>query len=86
MPEMLGIVIGYIAMCCTVVAFVPQTLRCWRTRQTRDVALFTWLLTGAGALFWALYSYHVHSLPILITNVIVISGCASIVIAKLRYG
>jgi len=78
--------VGYVAMTFTVTSFLPQTIKCWYTRKTRDVSVFTWSLNGIGAAFWTWYAVTQGSVPLLITNIIVLVGAGSIVVAKGRYG
>ena len=44
--------IGYAAAFCTTTAYVPQVLRVWRTRSTRDISLRMFLVLVTGLSLW----------------------------------
>ena len=78
-------VLGYVAGTITVMSFLPQVLRAWRTRQTRDLSMgmFTLLVT-AGTL-WMVYGAINRDWPVVATNGGMVALNASLVMAKLRY-
>ena len=45
-------IVGHIAGFLTTVAFVPQLLRVYRTRQTRDLSLGMFVLFTIGVSMW----------------------------------
>ncbi|HYF01826.1 MAG TPA: SemiSWEET transporter [Patescibacteria group bacterium] len=47
--------IGMAAAACTTFAFMPQVVRVWRTNQTKDLALGTFLLFTLGTVAWLTY-------------------------------
>jgi MtN3 and saliva related transmembrane protein len=77
--------LGYVAGVLTVSSFLPQVIRSWRTRQTRDLSLgmFT-LLTTASAL-WMTYGIVTMDVPIIITNALMVALNGAIAVAKVRY-
>ena len=44
-------VLGLAAGFCTTVAFVPQVLKTWQTRHTKDISLVMFLILAAILLF-----------------------------------
>lgn len=77
--------IGFLAGCITVVSFVPQVLRAWRTRQTRDLSAGAFLLLAAGAVLWLVYGVLTRDWPVILTNLAVGVLVAAILAAKLRF-
>ena len=77
--------LGYIAGVLTVSSFLPQVIRSWRTRQTRDLSLgmFT-LLTTASAL-WIVYGVMTSDWPVILTNSAMVAMNGAIAVAKIRY-
>jgi len=77
--------LGYFAGTITVLSFLPQVVRAWRTRQTRDLSLgmFTLLVTS-GAL-WMLYGALTRDWPVVATNAGMVALNGALVVAKLRY-
>ena len=77
--------LGYVAGVLTVASFLPQVIRTWRTKETKDLSLGMFaLLITAGAL-WITYGVLSSDPPVIATNVgMVLLNCA-ILAAKLRY-
>ncbi|HVO66287.1 MAG TPA: SemiSWEET transporter [Syntrophales bacterium] len=64
------IIIGYIAGILTTISFIPQVVRNWKLRETRDISLAMLLLLAAGILLWILYGLQIGSPPIIAANTI----------------
>ena len=79
------IITGYIAGTLTTISFVPQVLRAWRLRETRDLSLAMLLLFAAGILLWTLYGIWTSSLPIISANVITFFLLLILLGLKIRY-
>jgi MtN3 and saliva related transmembrane protein len=78
--------IGSIAAMLTTTAFLPQAWRTIRTRQTRDISLWTQILLFAGNNMWLLYGVMLGSWPLIIANVITFFIVGTVLILKVRYG
>lgn len=77
--------LGYIAGVLTVGSFLPQVLRAWRTKQTRDLSLAMFaLLITAGSL-WMIYGAINADWPVVITNGGMVALNLALAAAKLRY-
>jgi MtN3 and saliva related transmembrane protein len=78
--------IGLAAAFCTTVAYLPQVIRTWRTRATKDLSLPTFLILTAGIFLWLVYGVAIGDLPLILANgtTLVLSG--TILFFKLRYG
>lgn len=79
-------IIGLTASFVTVSSFVPQVLRVWRTRRTRDLSLGAFGLLLFGAVLWLSYGLLIRDLPVILTNASVGVMLLAIVVAKLRFG
>lgn len=77
--------LGFAAGCVTVVSFIPQVIRVWRTRQTRDLSLGAFALLISGAMLWLLYGILTQDVPVIATNAVVGILVGAILIAKLRF-
>jgi MtN3 and saliva related transmembrane protein len=62
--------IGYIAGILTTLSFVPQVIRSWKLKETRDISLLMLLLFGIGVLLWTLYGIWINSFPIIAANIV----------------
>ena len=79
------IIVGYIAGTLTTISFVPQVIRAWKMRETRDLSLAMLVLFGIGILLWTLYGFQVGSLPIIAANVITFALILVLLFLKFRY-
>jgi len=78
--------LGYLAGALTVFSFLPQVIRTWQSRQTRDLSLhmFGFLITAST--LWIIYGVVIGDWPVIITNIGMVALNAAIAAAKLRYG
>jgi MtN3 and saliva related transmembrane protein len=77
--------LGYVAGVLTVISFLPQVLRAWRTRQTRDLSLSSFaLLITAGSL-WVVYGAMSRDWPVVATNSGMVALNVALAAAKIRY-
>lgn len=83
---MLAHMVGFAASFLTVTSFLPQVVRAWRTRQTKDLSLATLALLTTGTTTWTIYGLLLRDLPLIVTNVSVTASLVLIIIAKLRFG
>ncbi len=60
--------IGFLAAALTTSAFVPQVLHLLRTRDTRAISLWMYLLFCSGVLLWGIYGVLLGSWPIIAAN------------------
>ncbi|HEX8452867.1 MAG TPA: SemiSWEET transporter [Longimicrobium sp.] len=77
--------IGYVAGALTVISFLPQVVRVWKTKRTNDLSLgmFVILIT-AGAL-WITYGVITSDWPVIATNGGMVALNIAILVAKLRF-
>lgn len=76
--------IGYPAATLTTLAFVPQALHSWRTRDLSGISLPMYALFTLGVALWALYGWLIGSLPIIVANAITLALAASVLWLKVR--
>lgn len=71
---MLGLELcGYLAGVCTAVCFLPQTIRVIRTRDVQSLSLPSYLIYAVGLMCWIIYGNYLHSLQMIIFNVIALT-------------
>jgi MtN3 and saliva related transmembrane protein len=78
----LGLAAGFLATG----AMVPQVVKVWKTKQTRDLSLATFLMIDLGVGLWLVYGILIREVPVIAANLVGVLLLTSIVIAKLRYG
>jgi MtN3 and saliva related transmembrane protein len=64
------VLIGYIAGAFTTLSFVPQVIRAWKLKETRDLSLAMLLLFALGVLLWTLYGVWTGSMPVIAANMV----------------
>src|SRR5882672_6209727 len=79
-------VLGLAAGFCTTAAFVPQVLKTWRSRHTRDISLSMFLIYIVGIVLWLIYGLLLNDIPIIAANVATFALLAAMLYFKLRYG
>ena len=63
-------IVGYAAAILTTLAFIPQALKSWQTRDLSGVSLTMYSLFTVGVALWLAYGVMLGSLPIIIANII----------------
>jgi len=77
--------LGYVAGVVTVASFLPQVVRAWRTRQTRDLSLASLALLITAGSMWILYGALSRDWPVVATNTGMVGLLALLAMAKVRY-
>jgi len=77
---------GFIGGFLTVSAFLPQVIRTWRTRQTRDLHLGMFAMLVTASSLWIAYGLVINDWAVMLTNVGMVTLNGAIAVAKLRFG
>lgn len=78
-------IIGYIAATLGTICWVPQMLKTWISRETKNLSLWANLLMLANLTMWLTYGILLGAWPLIVANLISILFVGSIVTAKLIY-
>lgn len=78
--------IGFVAATLTAFAFLPQVLRTWRTKSTRDLSLVMLLAQGSGVALWIVYGVGTGALPVILANSVTLILTAYLLVMKLKSG
>jgi len=76
--------IGFMAATLTTIAFIPQVIKVWRTRSTRDVSIGMYTLFTAGVALWFCYGLMIGSWPVMMANAITLILAGLVLIMKIR--
>jgi len=79
------VIVGYVAGALTTLSFVPQVVKAWKMRETRDLSLAMLVLFAVGVILWTLYGIWVGSLPIITANIITFTLILVLLGLKLWY-
>lgn len=80
------VVLGYIAGLFTMISFLPQVVKTWRTKKTKDISLPTYVILTAGILLWFLYGILIKDGAIILTNSVIFISTLTILILKIKNG
>jgi len=76
---------GYLAGALTTLSFVPQVMRTWKLKETKDFSLAMLLLFATGMLLWTAYGVWINSFPIIAANIITFGLVLFLLWMKIRY-
>ena len=77
--------IGFFAAFCTTIAFVPQAIKVYKSKSTKDISLYMFIIFTVGVLSWLLYGIIISNLPVILANAATLALSLFILIYKLRY-
>lgn len=81
--EILIPIVGYAAAICMVCGYLPQAYHTIRTRDTDGIAMPTFLLLGAGSVFFVIQGLLLLNWPLVITNAITTVSSAIVFYIKI---
>ena len=77
--------IGFFAAFCTTFAFLPQAIKVYKTKSTKDISLYMFLIFTIGVLSWLIYGLIINDLPVILANAVTLILSFFILIYKLRF-
>jgi len=80
----LHLCIGSIAAVCTTLAFVPQVVQSWRTRDLSGISLPMYTIFTLGVLLWLIYGILIQDWPVIIANAITAMLASVVLLLKLK--
>lgn len=78
-------ILGYIAGAMTTISFIPQVVRTWKTKSTKDISLAMFILFCLGVATWMIYGIILNSWPIIVANGVVLVLGLNILVMKIIY-
>ncbi len=79
-------IIGLIAGTCTTISFLPQVIKTFKTKETKDISLSMYIVLATGIFLWTIYGILIESLPVILANSISFVLATIILILKTKYG
>ena len=77
--------IGFFAALCTTIAFVPQAIKVYQTKSTKDISLLMFLIFTVGVLSWLIYGLIINDYPVILANAVTLILCLFILVYKIKY-
>lgn len=81
-PEIFGIIAAFL----TTSAYVPQALKVFREKETKNISLVMYVMMTLGLFCWFIYGLLLNSLSLIVANAITFLLAAAILVLKLRHG
>lgn len=75
--------IGSFAATCTTLAFIPQAIQSYRTRDLSGISLPMYSMFTLGVVLWLIYGLLKQDWPIIIANAITVALSAMIMVLKI---
>ena len=78
-------IIGYCAAFLTTIAFLPQAIQSWRTKDLSGISLGMYSLFTAGVGLWLVYGLIIEKWSLILANALTFALALSILLLKLRH-
>ena len=79
-------IIGFVAGTLVAISVLPQVIKSWKTRSTKDVALAWSVINLAGQILWIVYGFYINSYSLVIMSSITLVMNIFMVTLKLKFG
>jgi MtN3 and saliva related transmembrane protein len=79
-------IIGYCAAFLTTIAFLPQAIQSWRTRDLSGISVGMYSLFTVGVGLWLIYGLIIEKWPLIVANALTFALALSILVLKLSAG
>ncbi len=63
-------ILGFLAAILTTIAFLPQVIKIYKSKDTKSISLTMYIVLSVGLLFWLLYGIQLKSLPMITANTV----------------
>ncbi len=78
-------ILGLLAGTLTTIAFLPQLIKTWQSKSTKDISLGMLTIFSAGVFLWLIYGIYLQALPIILANLFTLVFNLIIASLKIRY-
>jgi MtN3 and saliva related transmembrane protein len=82
----LATILGLLAAACTTGSFLPQLIKTWKTRETKDLSLVMYVILALGLLLWIVYGVMVNDNILIVANSVSICLVSTVLYLKIRHG
>lgn len=80
----LSTAVGLVAAFCTTVSYIPQVVKCWKTRKAGDISLKMLLTLATGVALWVAYGFLIKDWVIVGANSVSLLLLANVLLFKIR--
>ena len=78
-------IIGLVAAAFTTIALLPQLIKVWKTKSTKDISTGMFTLYCGGVFLWFIYGVYLQDLPIILANSLAFVQGLVILVFKAKY-
>lgn len=78
--------LGYIAGILVVLSLLPQVIKSWVTKSTRDISFLRYIIYVTGLILWVTYAVIIKNGPVALMNSIGLLLASIVLSLKIRYG
>tara|TARA_B100000989_G_scaffold189162_1_gene142428 strand:- start:911 stop:1171 length:261 start_codon:yes stop_codon:yes gene_type:complete len=77
--------IGFFAAFCTTIAFLPQAIKVFKSKSTKDISLYMFIIFTIGVFSWLIYGFIINDMPVILANAVTLVLSFFILIYKIKY-
>ncbi len=81
----LSTIFSSMAAVLTTVSFLPQAIKTIRTKDTKSISLFMYIIFNTGLILWFVYGIMEFNVPIILANGITFIFTFVILLMKIKY-
>jgi len=79
-------ILGYVAGILVVISLLPQVIKSWKTKSTKDISLARYIIYVSGLILWITYAVIINNGPVAIMNGVGLVLAVSILYLKIKHG
>ncbi|PJE81783.1 hypothetical protein COU58_00455 [Candidatus Pacearchaeota archaeon CG10_big_fil_rev_8_21_14_0_10_32_42] len=79
-------VLGYVAGILIIISMLPQVIKTFRLKSTKDISLMRTILYALGVFLWTIYGFIISNGPLMAMNSVGLILGITLLFQKLRYG
>ena len=79
-------IMGYIAGALVVASLLPQVIKSWKTKSTKDISILRYIIYVTGLVLWVGYATIIKNGPVALMNSIGLILAISILYLKIKHG
>jgi len=66
-------------------SLVPQVIKIYKTRETKDISLAMFVILALGIFLWFIYGFFIRSAPVVVANAVTLVLTFVVIAFKLKY-
>ncbi len=78
--------IGLLAAICTTASFLPQVVKTWKSKKTKDISFLMYAILAMGLLLWLVYGIIIRDIPLIMANSISLGLAFCVLFLKIKHG